>query len=125
MPEFGIGGEVFENLTDEVENEIDDALTLTRNHRTLEARVARLENQMTDINKAESDLAAVVQQTVSNEQGLAAQVASLQAAIASGNQQAVQDAANAIEQQVGILQGVLPAPAPAPAPAPNPPPAGP
>lgn len=86
----------------------------------VDIRLRRLETAMADITQAEADLAAVVTETVSNEQGLADQVKALQASIAAGDPAATQAAADAIEAQVAALQSALPAPA---APADVPPPA--
>lgn len=119
MPGFNAIGSIEEEI-DELQEVVLDALSLSRNHRTLEARVARLEGQMTDINAAETDLANVVQAVVNNTNTLNTQVASLQQAIANGNAAAVQQAADAIEAQVATLKGTLPAPAPTPGPV-NPP----
>lgn len=115
MPEFGITGAVH-SAADEISSEVFDALTWTRKHLHLEQRVSTLEDQMTSITQAEADLTNVVNEVVANTQALNAQVASLQAAIAAGNQAAVQAAADAIEVSVATLQGTLPAPTPAPAP---------
>lgn len=118
MPEFGVTGPVHNKSLEEFEEGIFDALTWTRKHHNLDRRVTLLEEQMTNITQAEADLQNVVQNVVANTNALNAQVASLQAAIAAGNQAAVQQAADAIEASVATLQGTLPA-APTPTPAPT------
>jgi hypothetical protein len=108
------GFDTFGKIKDDVEEDLTDVVSLFRSHKSLVLRVERLEKQMGDLTTAEADLANVVQGVVTNTAALNTQVASLQAAIAAGDDAAVSAAADAIEAQVQILQGTLPAPAPAP-----------
>jgi predicted nucleic acid-binding Zn-ribbon protein len=81
-------------------------------------RILRLEELMADITQAESDLAAQVTATVGEISTLETQVSTLQAKIAAGAPTAeIQAAADAIETQVAVLKGAMPAAPPAAPPA--------
>jgi t-SNARE complex subunit (syntaxin) len=77
-------------------------------------RILRLEELMADITQAESDLAAQVTATVGEISTLETQVSDLQAKLAAGAPTAeIQAAADAIETQVAVLKGAMPAAPPA------------
>lgn len=63
----------------------------------------KMENQMSDINQAESDLAAAVESIVTELGNLQSQIANSGAS----NQADLQAAADSIEQQVAVLQGAV------------------
>lgn len=73
--------------------------------------IERIHHMSADLTTAVSDLTAIVTQTVTAEQGLEAQVASLQAKLAANPSQdpSVANVAATIEAQVASLKAALPA----------------